>query len=419
MSISDNYTPLKQQGNGTTTEFSDVWSVISSAYLRVYLESVATGVQVLQVEGSDYAVVITTSGFVVTMVTAPTSSDYLVVARDVSQDQTNPYRTSKGFQGGVVENSFDKITAMVQDVQDGLDRTPKTQVGSDPLTFPPYVAGLYLGWSADTAGSVVTATKTIAEVDAAVDLVNSVTAGSGVLVSSSDTTIGFLNTKLVAGTNIGFTVNNPASAETMTIDIPNASETVSGCVEASTTAEMTAGTADKYPDGAKVKAYVDSAVDAIEIVTLGTPVTLTTQTEVTTSSITSGIGIIYVYAYDLSTNGTSDIIIQIGDSGGIETTGYVGNTSNDGGTSSSWSGEGFEPIEGMAASNAYQLVYTLHLVNSATNTWMINGGYSQTNSTQTGEGIGRKSLSGELTQIKITTKNGTDQFDVGTFNTRY
>lgn len=265
MSISDNYTPLKQQGNGTTTEFSDVWSVISSAYLRVYLESVATGVQVLQVEGSDYAVVITTSGFVVTMVTAPTSSDYLVVARDVSQDQTNPYRTSKGFQGGVVENSFDKITAIVQDMQDDLDRTPKTQVGSDPLTFPPYVAGLYLGWSTSTAGSVVTGTKTIAEVDAAVDLVGSVTAGSGVLVSSSDTTIGFLNTKLVAGTNIGFTVNNPASAETMTIDIPNASETVSGCVEAATTAEMTAGTSGKYPDSAKVKAYVDTSIDSASI----------------------------------------------------------------------------------------------------------------------------------------------------------
>ena len=40
--------------------------------------------------------------------------------------------------------------------------------------------------------------------------------------------------------------------------VKDASATVKGIVEAATTAEMTAGTAGKYPDAAKVKAYVDA-----------------------------------------------------------------------------------------------------------------------------------------------------------------
>ena len=40
--------------------------------------------------------------------------------------------------------------------------------------------------------------------------------------------------------------------------LPAATTSAKGIVEAATTAEMTAGTADKYPDAEKVKAYVDS-----------------------------------------------------------------------------------------------------------------------------------------------------------------
>lgn len=41
--------------------------------------------------------------------------------------------------------------------------------------------------------------------------------------------------------------------------VPNSTETVAGVVEKATNAEMTAGTADKFPDALEVKGYVDSA----------------------------------------------------------------------------------------------------------------------------------------------------------------
>ena len=271
MSISDNYVPVKQIGNGSTTEFSGNWAVLNASFLNVALEDVTTGVQTPQTNGADYSLTFDASGFVVTMFVAPTSANYVVISRSVDQTQTDPYRTSKGFQGEVVEDSFDKITAIAQDLQDQIDRSPKTQVGSDPLTFPPYNAGLYLGWSSTVDGTVVNGTKTIAQVDAAVDLVNAVTSGSGVLVSSSDTTIGFLNTKLIAGSAITLTINNPSGVETLTIDVDAATTTAAGIVEAATTAEMTAGTANKFPDAAKVKTYVDAIAGIIGIGTSVTP----------------------------------------------------------------------------------------------------------------------------------------------------
>ncbi len=67
-------------------------------------------------------------------------------------------------------------------------------------------------------------------------------AGSGVVVSSDDTATGVLDGKLVAGEGIDFTVNNPASDETMTIDGEDTSATNKGVVELATDAETLTGT---------------------------------------------------------------------------------------------------------------------------------------------------------------------------------
>jgi len=146
MAITDNYAPDKTIGNGVTTAFSGNWNVINEDYFRVYLESVATGVQTL-VSTSDYSLTFDADGYIVTMNTAPSSSFYLIRARDVALDQTSPYRTSKGFQGEVVENSFDKLTAIAQDLNDIFDRTPQLPLGSTStlsLAEPTGAAGKYL-----------------------------------------------------------------------------------------------------------------------------------------------------------------------------------------------------------------------------------------------------------------------------------
>lgn len=70
--------------------------------------------------------------------------------------------------------------------------------------------------------------------------VAAITTGSGVVVSTDDTTAGVLDGKLVAGEGIDYTVNNPAGNESMTIDVETATTTNPGIIETATDAEALA-----------------------------------------------------------------------------------------------------------------------------------------------------------------------------------
>lgn len=86
-----------------------------------------------------------------------------------------------------------------------------------------------------------------------------------------------LTDELVFGDVSAASVNKKDTYQALVDLIPAASETVSGVVEAATTAEMTAGTADKFPDAAKVKAYTDNLS--------GVPVLLETKTASSSATI--------------------------------------------------------------------------------------------------------------------------------------
>jgi hypothetical protein len=117
----------------------------------------------------------------------------------------------------------------------------------------------------------------------------------------------------------------------------------------------------------------------------------------------------------LSTNGTTVPLIQLGDSGGIEATGYEGASITGGAgaaTGANWStGVPF------AAGNAAALVYagnvTFTLMDSATNLWAISGILGRTESANLHALGGVKALSETLTQVRITT-NSANVFDAGT-----
>lgn len=138
MTISDNYAPDRSSGDGSTLEFSGSWSPLVASYMQVFLEVKTTGVQTLQVQGSDYTLTFSSSGYLVTFVVAPPSTDYVIRARDVALSQEDPYKTSKGFQGQVIENSFDKLTAISQDNRDAILRTATFPIGSgESASFGP------------------------------------------------------------------------------------------------------------------------------------------------------------------------------------------------------------------------------------------------------------------------------------------
>lgn len=162
MTIANNYVPINQLGNGTTTQFSAAWSMISAAYANVLLQDAVTGVQTPVTQGAganQYQINITSSGFTVTFGTAPTSGQRAIIGRITAQSQGVRYTTSSGFQGAVEEASFDQLTAMVQDSSELLSRSLSAPLGdSADLGIPTAAlrANSFLGF--DASGNVTTYT---------------------------------------------------------------------------------------------------------------------------------------------------------------------------------------------------------------------------------------------------------------------
>jgi hypothetical protein len=149
---------------------------------------------------------------------------------------------------------------------------------------------------------------------------------------------------------------------------------------------------------------------------------IATGTAVDFTSIPSWVKRITVMYNGVSTNGSSQPLIQLGDSGGIENTGYncygisVTNASGVGGLSST---AGF--IMGNASSAPWLLggTFVVSTVNSGTS-WTGSGMVCNGSAgDRIMYGAGNKTLSDTLDRIRITTVNGTDVFDAGTINIMY
>jgi hypothetical protein len=151
----------------------------------------------------------------------------------------------------------------------------------------------------------------------------------------------------------------------------------------------------------------------------GTAVASTTGTSIDFTGIPSWVKRVTVMFSEVSTDGTSTPIIQLGDSGGIETTGYV-STSMQVSTATASSGNstaGFV-IRSILAANILSGTYTFYLIDSATFSWVGNGNFKGS-TVISSFSSGSKTLSDTLTQVRITTANGTDTFDAGTINILY
>jgi hypothetical protein len=152
----------------------------------------------------------------------------------------------------------------------------------------------------------------------------------------------------------------------------------------------------------------------------GTSQATTSGTFIDFTGIPSWVKKITVMFSGVSTNGTSILLIQIGDSGGVENTGYLGASSffsNSGvGTNNSTTGVQL-PNGGEAITNLRHG----HIVisNLTGNTWTFSGSIGLSDLTRSCVVSYSKSLSAVLDRVRITTVNGTDTFDAGSVNILY
>jgi hypothetical protein len=201
------------------------------------------------------------------------------------------------------------------------------------------------------------------------------------------------------------TLLNDADAATAraTLGIAAATTVASGLTRLTTDAEAQAGTSSTL-------AVTPAAFRAANIMS-GAAQASTSGTSIEFTGIPSWVKRITVLLNGVSTNGTSAHIVQLGDSGGYETSGYVGSS----GSTLFTSGFIFAN-PGLASAVVHGQVTLCRLTG---NTWSALGGVALSSTAAQGTHAGTKTLSDTLDRLRITTAGGTDTFDAGQINILY
>ena len=205
---------------------------------------------------------------------------------------------------------------------------------------------------------------------------------------------------LLGSTSGSVTLQEPAVAGTTVLDLPATSGNV---VVDSATQTLT----NKTIQGGTI--------------TSGTAVASTSGTSIDFTSIPSWVKRVTVMFNGVSTNGSSIMQIQLGDSGGVETTSYSAMVSNVQTTSNTTRGatatSGFI-LQHAGGSSEVILGGAAVFSSFGSNSWVCYGAlYVDTSGLNTLSGI--KTLSATLDRVRITTVNGTDTFDAGSINILY
>jgi hypothetical protein len=156
----------------------------------------------------------------------------------------------------------------------------------------------------------------------------------------------------------------------------------------------------------------------------GTVQPSTAGTSIDFTSIPSWVKRITVMFNGVSLSGTAYMQVQLGDSGGIENTGYTGSVTilGNGGTGVSTAlSAGFQTENFTYWVAASTRMGMMTITNVSGNIWTANWALGATGTSPAANafGGGVKTLSDVLTQVRVTTTNGTDTFDAGSINILY
>jgi hypothetical protein len=212
------------------------------------------------------------------------------------------------------------------------------------------------------------------------------------------------------------TANAIAADAVTTVKILDANVTTAKILDSNVT---TAKILDSNVTTAKILDANVTPAKLSQPLTLATSQNSTSGTSIDFTSIPSWVKQIRVLFSSVSTSGTSNLLIQIGDSGGIETTGYTSIAGDLSGVTSATT-TGFILERLTTATSVFNGSVILNLI---TGTTFVSSGvlaYSDsTYGTLVASSSGTKALSATLDRLRITTVNGTDTFDAGVINIIY
>jgi hypothetical protein len=126
MTISTTIIKVSYSGDGTQTVFPYTFKINAEADIQVIIRA-SNGTETVKTLTTDYTVsgVGSASGGNVTMVTAPSATETIVIRRDTTQTQTVDLVENDPFTAETVEGAFDKSVAISQELQEEVNRSIK------------------------------------------------------------------------------------------------------------------------------------------------------------------------------------------------------------------------------------------------------------------------------------------------------
>jgi len=239
-------------------------------------------------------------------------------------------------------------------------------------------------------------------------------ATDGHVLRRSGTALGFGQIATGGITDAAVTTAKIADANVTTAKIADANVTTAKIADANVT---TTKIADANVTTAKIADANITPAKLSQPLTLATSQATTSGTSIDFTGIPSWVKRITVMFSGVSTSGSSNYIIQLGDVGGFEITGYTSGADNSNGSGIVTSSAGFILTQQNAAATVAH--GGLIVVSSISNNAWVYSSSLYTTTPRMHMGGGNKTLSDALTQLRITTVNGTDTFDAGSINIMY
>jgi hypothetical protein len=434
-------------GNGATTQFTIPFPYIAQEHVEVYVDAV------LKTLGSDYTFL---NPSTISFTVAPANGATVGIQRNTPKDarivdfqdasmlseasldqDSNQllYITQEGYdvaEGSLkvaVDNTYDAETRRVSNL--GAPVNPTDAVTK---AYADVVVENAQAHASSSYGSAVAAAASAA---AALISENNAAASEGAAALSEATAAGYaasinpasfqpVDAELTALAGLVsaadkvpyFTGSGTAGLKTLGTasgDIPvvgtsSATDAVAGLVELATSAEVITGTAASV-------AITPATLRGGAIVS-GTAVASTSGTSIDFTSIPSWAKRITVVMRGVSLSGTSNLLIQLGTSGGVVASGYVSAEGHISGTTTNNLGaitNGFVAVTG-GATGLISGKLTVELL--STNVYVGTAVFKAA-PTIMGFLAGDVDLGGVLDRVRITSTNGTDTFDAGSVNIIY
>ena len=151
----------------------------------------------------------------------------------------------------------------------------------------------------------------------------------------------------------------------------------------------------------------------------GTAVASTSGTSIDFTSIPSWVKRITVVFSGVSSNGSSNFLVQSG-AGSVQTTGYASASTlaATGAATGAVTTNGFLLYQ-VAVGAGFTFSGSFTMTNVGSNIWVGSGIVARTDGSGNIMMGGTVTLSGTLDRVRITTVNGTDTFDAGSINILY